>query len=287
MARTADRVLRLLLACALTVALAACGQSTAPEAAPVADAPAAAEALQTEVAVAAAPVVVTVREAAQAAADVVADVLPLPSTPPVQAVAPSVSPAGVDLIVRWEVTSPAYYARRLEWPIWPGGASGVTWGIGYDGGHQTTRTIEQDWSAHAHLPRLAATSGIAGERARHVAAGMRDVRTPYAYAHRVFADASLPAYHAGARRAYGTALDAAPQGVIDALVSVQYNRGGAMTGDRNREKRVIRDECLPRGDAACVATQIRSMCRLWRGTPNGNGLCGRRDDEARHAETFA
>ena len=52
-----------------------------------------------------------------------------------------VSPAAVAHIVRWEITSPAYYDKRLRWPIWPGGASGVTWCIGYDGGHQTGPVI--------------------------------------------------------------------------------------------------------------------------------------------------
>ena len=66
------------------------------------------------------------------------------------------------LIIRWEVTSPAFYAKRLERPVWPGGASGITWGIGYDGGHQTAAVIADDWLDHAAVDRLASTAGITG-----------------------------------------------------------------------------------------------------------------------------
>ena len=70
-------------------------------------------------------------------------------------------------------------------------------------------------------------------------------------------------------------------------MSLVYNRGASMAGPRNAEKRAIRDVCLPAGDTQCVATELRAMCRLWAGTPNGPGLCARREDEARLAEGAA
>jgi hypothetical protein len=276
---------RILLACALT-ALAACGHAQQPQpdtdniplqeiaavdttglAAPVVDAQAAAADIVV-------PAVVAVRE-------VVQQVLP----PPAQVQPPLVSPAGVNLIVRWEVTSQARYERAYRWPIWPGGASGATWGIGYDGGHQTRQTIGDDWQLHPHVGRLQDTSGITGAAAKPVVASMRDVLTDYDYAVDVFANASLPVYHRGARRALGPHFDDLPQRARDGLVSLGYNRGWSMTGDRNREKRAIRDVCLPQLDVGCIAVQIRSMCRLWRGTNLERGLCDRRNDEARLVES--
>jgi GH24 family phage-related lysozyme (muramidase) len=67
-------------------------------------------------------------------------------------------------------------------------------------------------------------------------------------------------------------------------VSLVYNRGASMRGMTRTEMRVIRDECLPNRDHICIAHNIRSMCRLWEGTPVGPGLCRRRHAEADLAE---
>ncbi len=228
--------------------------------------------VQVSTASAAVPAIVAVREAVQAA------------VPPARTEPPSVSPAAVALIVRWEVSGESYYNKRLRSPIWPGGASGVTWGIGYDGGHQTRQQIAVDWSAHAAVARLQATAGTTGATAKQVAAQLADVRTAYDYASDVFGGVSLPAYRVTTRRAFGEPFDALPWDAQGALVSVVYNRGGSMLGAKRTEMRAIRDECLPQGDVACVGAQIRAMCRLWVGTELEEGLCGRRRDEARLAE---
>src|SRR5215204_6101035 len=55
-----------------------------------------------------------------------------------------VSRAGLDLLVAFEVTAPAYYEKKLRRPVWPGGESGVTVGIGYDVGVTGAKQIEQD-----------------------------------------------------------------------------------------------------------------------------------------------
>lgn len=236
------------------------------------------EAVETAVVEAAVPAIVAVQEAVQS-------VLPMPvETPAARAL---VSPAASDLIVRWEVSGPAHYTRKLDRPIWPQGASGITWGIGYDGGHATSRDIRGAWHAHGEVNRLAATAGLVGTRARDVLPQYRDIVTPYSYAAEVFGAVSLPVYHASARRAFGDGFDSLPQDAAGALVSMVYNRGASMAGDRNREKRVIRDVCIPAGDLACIAAELRGMCRLWKGTVNERGLCNRRDDEARLVERAA
>lgn len=289
MAGTAHSRLRIFLACAL-ILLAACSgpADIAPQqtrTAPVL------ETAQAQVAVAVAPVVEVLSDTSAVVATPVViqvrqsiqSVLP---APPVQA--PRVSQAAADLIIRWEVTSPAHYTRKLQRPIWPGGASGITWGIGYDGGHQTATTIARDWQAHMAVDRLATSAGITGTAARDALPGFRGIATPFDYASAVFRNASLPVYHGMARRAFLPAgFDAAPADLQGVLVSLTYNRGGSMVGNRNREKRHIRDVCLPAGDVQCTAAQLRAMCRIWAGTPNGPGLCNRREDEARLSERAA
>lgn len=60
-----------------------------------------------------------------------------------------------------------------------------------------------------------------------------------------------------------------------------------MAGDSRREMKTIRDVCLPASDSACVARELRSMCRLWRGTSIEAGLCARREAEAKLSEKNA
>lgn len=186
-----------------------------------------------------------------------------------------------DLLVRWEVSSQQAYVRRWQWPIWPGGASGITWGIGYDGGHQSKPTILREWRAHHAAPRLAATAGIIGERARVALPAYRDISVPWPMAIDVLDAYGIPRYRAAARRAYGRAFDGAPYRVQCALISEVYNRGEAMAGNRRAERRRIRDECLPAQDAECVARALEASCRVWSNDSiNGAGLCARRRAEA-------
>ena len=186
-----------------------------------------------------------------------------------------------DLLVRWEITSQQAYVRRYQWPIWPGGASGITWGVGYDGGHQSAPVILREWAAHAAAPRLSTTAGIIGQPARDALPAYRDIVVPWAMAVDVLEAYSIPRYRAAARRVYGKHFDAAPPGVQCALTSETYNRGEAMAGSRRIERRVIRDECLPLRDWACVAEQLEASCRVWANDQrNGPGLCARRMDEA-------
>jgi hypothetical protein len=221
-----------------------------------------------------APAVVAVRETVQQALPVPAPLL----------VADEADACSTALIVRWEIGSEAQYTRKYEGVIWPGGASGPTWGVGYDGGHQTARDITADWSAHQDRDRLVATSGVIGMAAKQRLPEWSGVRTRFPYAAQVFRQASLPAYRAGARRTYGQAFDRAPAPVRCSLESNGYNRGFGTVGERRREIRTIRDVCLPQaGDALvhCVAEQLRSQKRLG---PDVRGLRDRREDEARTAE---
>jgi hypothetical protein len=191
-----------------------------------------------------------------------------------------------DLIVRWEVGSESQYTRRYQSPIWPGGASGLTWGLGYDGGHQPEHVIEQDWRRHPDADRLADSAGVTGTAAKALVPQYRDVIVKWALATEVFDSSSAPRYMRLARQAYGPGFDRAPVPVRCALTVETYNRGPGMTGDRRKERRAIRDVCLAADpvDVACVAQQLEASCRVWANdNQNGKGLCSRRRDEARVA----
>lgn len=81
-----------------------------------------------------------------------------------------------------------------------------------------------------------------------------------------------------------TGIGPRPQG---ANVSLGYNRGWSFVGERRREMRAIRDDCVPRADRECIAVQLEAMCRIWAGQDIGEGLCDRRKDEARLARSDA
>lgn len=221
---------------------------------------------------------------AQAQAAAVESVAPIVSqarevteiiAPPAPKLGCFVDKSGVDLIVKFEVVSPAYYTKYLEPLIWPGGASGVTWGIGYDGGHQTKQQILVDWHENTHAARLQTTAGVIGRPAKSLLPELADIRVPLSAALVVFEDSTLPRFCDLAARVFSNGWDSLPQNAKDALVATVYNRGASMQGDRRREMRTIRDKCVPLADTRCMAREFRAMSRVWAGTDVYSGLRSR------------
>lgn len=205
----------------------------------------------------------------------------LPVAPPTLARECEVSDRSLDMLVAFEVGSRAAYETRWHRLIVPSKLSGVTGGIGYDYGHQHAEVIRLDWKLHEAVERLAGTAGLTGARAKAALPGLADVSIPWSLARKVFDGTSVIEYCRRARRAFGPeAWDAATDDVRGGLLSLVYNRGASMSGASRLEMRVIRDTCLPARDWPCVARQVRAMSRLWAGTPEGNGLIRRRNEEA-------
>lgn len=195
------------------------------------------------------------------------------------ALTPPVSEPGIELVVAFEIVSPRYYSAHLLRPIWPGGASGATIGIGYDLGHQVAPVIRDDWHAHERAEDLTRAAGVVGEPARALVIGMRDIQTGFPLAEGVFAESTVPRYWRATARAFPGVAALCP-GARDALFSLVYNRGTAMAGEQRREMRTIRDDCVPAADYACIAEQILNMRRIWRGTDIEAGMARRREAEA-------
>lgn len=278
----------LLAACARPAAIPAVDQTTLPPA--VESLPAATPEPVVEQVVAAQPlpsaveaVSGTVTEPLLAAQAALADLSPV--LPPPEPRDAACRRAAAALTLRWEVTSPAFFKKRLRYPIWPGGASGVTWGIGYDGGHQTRAVIVDDWLDHSGAERLGGSAGITGRAAQTALPRFGDIPTEFDHASRVFEERSLVEYERRTERAFRDGFTDLRPNACGALVSLVYNRGTAMSGDSRREMRNLRDNCIPKQDYACIASEIRSMKRLWRGTVNENGLSARREAEAILTET--
>lgn len=192
------------------------------------------------------------------------------------------SQAAINLIVAEEVSSQAIYQKLYQHPEYPGGASGVTIGIGYDCGYSTADQIDADWSLHLPVEMVEAlqdVAGITGSPAGSHAHALRGVVTvPWEAAMAVFMDRDMPKWESAVTHAVPNAAQLSGDS-FGALVSLAYNRGAAgfnAPGDRYREMHAIRQMMALRMYDK-IPDEIRSMTRLW---PNMVGLRNRRGHEA-------
>jgi GH24 family phage-related lysozyme (muramidase) len=191
-----------------------------------------------------------------------------------------VSRKGMELLISFEVSSKQAYNKSYKNPIWPGGASGVTIGIGYDLGHNSKATIAADWGNKipaADLALLQSVSGLTGAPAKNALAPVRSVVISYEAALEVFYQRTLSVYARQTKKAY-PGVEKLPPDAQAALLSLVYNRGAALEGtNRGEMKNIV--ALVAAGDLAGIAKQIRNMKRIWagKGLP---GLIDRREREA-------
>ena len=192
-----------------------------------------------------------------------------------------ISKKATDLIIQHEVGGRAYYEKKLQAPIWAGGESGVTIGMGYDLGYNSEKQFMLDWSGAINLNFINAlrpTIGIKGTQAKAMLKGeILNVRIPYNTAYEVFVKSSLPRYYAMTKKIYPN-MDLLNDDTKGALVSVVYNRGNRLEGDSRAEMRAIVD-LIAKQDYEGIAEQIEKSKRLWE-HKNLDGLVTRRESEA-------
>lgn len=193
-----------------------------------------------------------------------------------------ISQAADDLIIACEVGSRTQYEKKYRHPEWPGGASGVTVGIGYDLGYATTVKIGKDWGDRlpgSMVDAMRRCAGVTHDAARSLTAQVRDqIDVSWDHGIAVYENTDIPEWTLRVCDAIPGADKLKPD-CIGALTSLAYNRGASFNtaGDRYREMRAIRSHIIA-GELDQVDDEIRSMKRLW-----GNdqrGLLIRRDKEA-------
>ncbi len=186
-----------------------------------------------------------------------------------------ISDAAKNLIIDFEVGGGRqYYEKRLAFPTWPEGASGVTIGIGYDLGYDPIDPWmgKLDWTS---VKRLSNVVGATGMRAAKLVSSVRDVYVPWVSAVEVFEEHTLPTEARKAKQCFPGIENLHPD-VQGVLVSLVFNRGPGMNGDRRAEMRQIKN-CVEVGDVRGIADALVRMKRLW---PKVKGLRLRRDAEA-------
>lgn len=181
----------------------------------------------------------------------------------------------------------------------PGGGSGVTLGVGYDLGFYKESKFRADWAgilSENELDRLSHAIGLTGGAARSYCSRLTDIKVPRDGAVRVFQNITLPDFAERAAKAFPGA-EKLPDDAQGALVSLVFNRGTAMDGDRRKEMKAIR-EAIQNSKAdpgeteaqrvnnllRFIAGQFRAMKRIWQGQ-GLDGLLTRRENEAKLVES--
>ena len=201
------------------------------------------------------------------------------------------SKKSLDLILEFEVGGGEnYYNKFLKNPAWPGEQSGVTIGVGYDLGYVNKTEFSEDWK---DLPkeifdRLYKVVGIKGIAAKDFIRGLKDINIPWDLALKVFNNKTVTKFYNLTRQTFPN-FDNLPEDAKGGLVSVVFNRGNALEGDRRREMKLIRDgmKLVSNYDQKAltfIANQIRSMKRIWIGGSIEKGMSRRRDAEAKLIE---
>lgn len=192
------------------------------------------------------------------------------------------SQAAVNLIVAEEVSSKEVYIKKYQRPEWPGGASGITVGIGYDLGYSTAGQVLLDWKDYLPPDVVRAMQEYAGITNGRAQALLHEARprilVPWDAAMTVFMKHVMPKWEAKVLRAV-PGSEKLPAGCFGVLTSLAYNRGDGgfnKAGDRYLELRNIRSH-VASGQWERVPAELRAMKRLW---PQVAGLRKRRENEA-------
>lgn len=191
-----------------------------------------------------------------------------------------ISQAAFDLIVAEETGGPAYYNAREIHPDWPGGASGVTIGIGYDCGYSDAQTIRDDWDSRLPfnaVAALASVAGIHGSPASSHAHELHWISVPWDAALAVFSKIDVPKW-SGIVEQHLPNCDKLTADCFGALVSLAFNRGASfdLAGERYTEMRAIKAHMAAQAFDK-IPDEFLAMRRLW---PKGGDLWNRRGHEA-------
>ena len=201
------------------------------------------------------------------------------------------SKKSLDLILEFEVGGGEnYYNKFLKNPAWPEGQSGVTIGVGYDLGYVNKTEFSEDWK---DLPkdifdRLYKVVGIKGYNAKNLIRGLRDIVIPWELSLQVFNNKTVTKFWNLTKDTFPN-FDKMPEDAKGGLVSLVFNRGSALEGDRRREMKLIRDgmritNTFDQKSLSFIANQIRNMKRIWAGGSIEKGMNRRRDAEAKLIE---
>lgn len=188
-----------------------------------------------------------------------------------------ISQKAADLIIRFE---------GMDRPgVFPGGASGVSIGHGYDLGYE--QHFDEDWKGlltDDTMKRLRAVVGLKGQSARHACMGLRDIRIPKDAADTVFERTTIPREEATTSKVF-PGSETLPPDAFGGLVSLVYNRGPLIDKTDRRREMLALFQLFRKGppfSLSAIAALVESMKRLWPHVAGNDGdLWTRRIEEAK------
>ena len=201
------------------------------------------------------------------------------------------SKKSLNLILEFEVGGGEnYYNKFLKNPSWPGEQSGVTIGVGYDLGYVNKTEFTNDWKElpQKDFDRLYKVVGIKGIAAKDLIRGLKDISIPWELSLKVFNNKTVTKFYNLTKQTFPN-FDNLPEDAKGGLVSLVFNRGNSLEGDRRREMKLIRDgmklvSTFDQKALSFIANQIRNMKRIWIGGSIEKGMSRRRDAEAKLIE---
>ena len=186
-----------------------------------------------------------------------------------------ISEESLNDILKWEafVSKPYVPSKGAD------GKSGVTLGYGYDLGQQPSSQIRIDLEPYytkKQIDRLLVAQGKKGLAAQELVANLSDILISKDKACEMVMLVKQR-YAEDTLKIYKEILNYHPH-CQGAMLSLVYNRGASVSGDRRREMKQIQDDL--KIDGTQVPSLLRSMKRLWTTSAN-RGLQSRREDEAK------
>jgi len=197
---------------------------------------------------------------------------------------------GVAFTAKEETGGHYYYQLVTRWPHYPGSASGITIGVGYDLRFNTRDDFLEHWGPclpESLIEALLPDIGRKGAKARADELKSQGLMIPFSAAWQVFTRATLPRFYQTTESVYPS-LSRLPDYCRSVLVSLVFNRGASTSGERRKEMLEIQ-KLLEYADGAGldnwqkhtilqgVEDLLLAMKRLW---APGSGLLARRQAEA-------
>ncbi len=161
------------------------------------------------------------------------------------------------------------------------GSSGITIGYGYDLGQQSSSQIASDLNGlytSAEIIKFQSVAGLKGENAVNKLSTVSDIITTKDIGVKL-SRISKARYAQYTYNIYPEIINLHPH-CQGALLSIVYNRGSGLSGNRRKEMRNIQTH-LQNGEYNKIAKEITDMKRLW-SAETARGLLLRRDKEAKY-----
>ena len=193
----------------------------------------------------------------------------------------------LDLLLKYEVGGGKnYYEKYLSKFTWPGGASGPTIGIGIDCAYYSENELANifNFLKKEEIELIKGAIGKTSEKGRDYTKKLRaaGISVTWEKALKIFELFTWTKFTKLAEKTFPGLSELCPD-AYGAIVSLVFNRGTSLVGEKRLEMRNIR-VLIPKKDYKKIADEIRNMKRIWRGK-NLDGLIERREAEAALVES--